>query len=89
MTNDFMSSEESEDGDCEDSSNGSHSVSRVLCTRPLSYKSEKVDSFFKKLATLTNQQKSTSVGARLYIPRRIGSTSERTLPDGQLPCMGY
>ena len=85
MTNDFMSSEESEDGDCEDSSsgsNGTHSVSRVLRTRPLSYRSEKVDSFFKKLATLTKQQKSTSVGTRLYIPRRIGSTSERTLPDG-------
>ena len=48
MTNDFMSSEESEEGNFEDSSNGSHSVSRVLCTRPLSYKREKVDSFFNK-----------------------------------------
>ena len=50
MTNDFMSSEESEGGDCEDSSsgsNGTHSVSRVLRTKPLSYRSEKVDSFFK------------------------------------------
>lgn len=71
----FMSSEDSEEEETEGRR------SKVLTMRPLPFRSEKVDTFFKKLDDLAaNEKKKTSISSRMMIPRRIGPPSDRTPP---------
>ena len=80
MDNLLMSSEESDEETGSGNSSGTNS--RILRKHKITFRSDKVDAFFSKLDSLSKDDKKTSsLGARLLIPRREGSPSSRTLPD--------
>ena len=86
MDHQLMSSEESGEEETE-----GHERSKVLTKRPLPFRSEKVDVFFKKLDDLAiNEKKKTSASSRMMMPRKIGPPSRRTLPDKmQFPAWAF
>ena len=63
----------------EDSEEERSGHSKILIKRPLPFRSEKVDVFFRKLDDLTANEKKTTSFNRRPIPRKIGPPSGRTL----------
>ena len=94
MTKDFMLSDESADEEVQQgntttdldqnstSSSGTATRRRVLRTKPLPYRSEKVNTFFKKLTVVGKNLCGPTTSIHLSLPRTTGDPSARVLPVG-------
>ena len=84
MNVEYMSSEHSVSEDNADEENSSEDENvpkkKVLCRRPLPWRSQELNNFFVKLDREANRKRSQR-SASMTIQRRDGSPSEREAPD--------
>ena len=84
MNVEYMSSEHSVSEDNADEENSSEDENvpkkKVLCRRPLPWRSQELNNFFVKLDWKANRKRSQR-SASMTIERRDGSPSEREAPD--------